>query len=577
MSDVWEQIGLTLPQVELIRNALQQFPAICSATLFGSRAKGSARPNSDVDLAITGVEDSLLVEQISDQLDALPLPFQFDLQAQEKISNLALKAHIDRVGILLYQNRILHHGAVDGVTGSCHQLFWSGERSILIDCGLFQGDEVASDGSDFEQMKIRFPVDSIDALVVTHVHIDHVGRIPYLLAAGFKGPIYCSEPSAKLLPLVLEDALKIGFTRNQQLIEHFLKQIKKQIHPLSYKQWKTIEQLPPPSSTQTTGIKGRVGEGVEMQGRLRIKLQPAGHILGSAYVEFDLKTDTTRERITFSGDLGAPYSPLIRAPRSPYRSDCLVLESTYGDKLHHGRRDRRNQLKRVIQRAIQNRGVILIPAFSIGRTQELLYELETLIHRQEVDLEVVVDSPLAAQFTETYRALKPYWDREAKRRLKQGRHPLAFEQLWTIDDHQTHLQTVEYLKKSAKPTIVIVASGMCSGGRIVNYLKGLIGDPRTDILFVGYQANGTPGRTIQKYGSRGGWVALEGKRYTIQAKVWTISGYSAHADQNNLINFIKRMRHKPKEVRLVHGDQTAKKSLKERLEKMLPESSIRIP
>jgi len=568
LSDVWEQTGLTSPQVELIRNALQQFPAIRSATLFGSRAKGNARPNSDIDLAITGVEDTLLIEQIAERLDALPLPFQFDLQAQQKISNLALKAHIDRVGIPLYQNRILHHGAVDGVTGSCHQLFWSGQRSILIDCGLFQGDEAASDGSDFEQLKIRFPIDSIDALVVTHVHIDHVGRIPYLLAAGFKGPIYCSEPSAKLLPLVLEDALKIGFTRNQQLIERFLKQIKTQIHPLPYKKWQAIN--PPPS-------RGRAGEGVEMQNRLRIKLQPAGHILGSAYIECDLKTGKDRERITFSGDLGAPYSPLISAPRSPYRSDCLVLESTYGDKRHHGRRDRRNQLKRVIQRAIQNRGVILIPAFSIGRTQELLYELEELIHRTEASLEVVVDSPLAAQFTETYRALKPYWDREAKRKLKRGRHPLAFDQLWTIDDHQTHLQTVEYLKKTAKPTIVIAASGMCSGGRIVNYLKALIEDKRTDILFVGYQAQGTPGRTIQKYGPRGGWVALEGKRYTIQAKIWTISGYSAHADQKNLINFIKRMRYKPQEVRLVHGDQTAKASLKEQLEKMLPVSRVWIP
>jgi len=254
-----------------------------------------------------------------------------------------------------------------------------------------------------------------------------------------------------------------------------------------------------------------------------------------------------------------------------------VLESTYGDKVHHGRRKRRDQLKKVIQRAIRNRGVILIPAFSIGRTQELLYELEELTHREEMDLEVVVDSPLAAQFTETYRKLKPYWDREAKRKLKRGRHPLAFEQLWTIDDHQSHEQTVQYLKKTAKPTIVIAASGMCSGGRIVNYLKALIEDERTDILFVGYQAQGTPGRIIQKYGPRGGWVELDGRRYTIRAKTWTLSGYSAHADQKNLINFIKRMRHKPKEVRLVHGDQTSKQVLREKIKQLLPESTVWIP
>jgi len=470
------------------------------------------------------------------------------------------------------------------VTGSCHQLFWSGDRSILIDCGLFQGEERASDGSHFDQLQIQFPVDQIDALVVTHVHIDHVGRIPYLLAAGFEGPIYCSEPSALLLPLVLEDALKIGFTRNERLIQQFLKQIRQQIHPLPYKQWQAIEVFPPPSRGTTPGMEEversrkpepRAREGVKSQ--LKIKLHEAGHILGSAYIECDLKSGKERERTTFSGDLGAPYSPLISAPRSPYRSDCLVLESTYGDKVHHGRRKRRDQLKKVIQRAIRNRGVILIPAFSIGRTQELLYELEELTHREEMDLEVVVDSPLAAQFTETYRKLKPYWDREAKRKLKRGRHPLAFEQLWTIDDHQSHEQTVQYLKKTAKPTIVIAASGMCSGGRIVNYLKALIEDERTDILFVGYQAQGTPGRIIQKYGPRGGWVELDGRRYTIRAKTWTLSGYSAHADQKNLINFIKRMRHKPKEVRLVHGDHASKLALKEEIEQLLPESTVWIP
>ncbi|MBT3308804.1 MAG: MBL fold metallo-hydrolase, partial [Gammaproteobacteria bacterium] len=257
--------------------------------------------------------------------------------------------------------------------------------------------------------------------------------------------------------------------------------------------------------------------------------------------------------------------------------DTLILESTYGDKNHQGRRERRNQLLKIIKRAVRNSGVILIPAFSIGRTQELLYELEELIHREEIDFEVLVDSPLAAKFTETYRALKPYWDREAKQKLKRGRHPLAFEQLWTIDNHETHQQTVEYLKKTAKPTIVIAASGMCSGGRIVNYLKALIEDKRTDILFVGYQAQGTPGRAIQKYGPRGGWVELDGKRYTINAETYTVSGYSAHADQKNLTNFIKRMRYKPKEVRLVHGDESAKKSLQQRLNTLLPQSKVWIP
>ena len=469
---------------------------------------------------------------------------------------------------------IIHHGAVDGVTGSCHQLFFgSGEgdsrSSILIDCGLFQGAELSTDRSEQDQLKIDFPVENIKALVVTHVHIDHVGRIPYLLAAGFRGPIYCSRPSAELLPLVLEDALKIGFTRNKRLIERFLAQIEKQIRPLGYKKWQKINSS------------------------LKIKLQPAGHILGSAYVECEVKGERvkgeckrSKTRITFSGDLGATYSPLLATPRSPYRSDVLVLESTYGDRLHQGRRDRRMGLARVINRAVENRGVVLIPAFSIGRTQELLYEIEELLHREKIeDIEVIVDSPLAAQFTATYRRLKKYWDREAKGKLRRDRHPLAFDQLWTIDEHKDHLQTVNYLKKTARRTIVIAASGMCSGGRIVNYLKALIEDKRTDILFVGYQAQGTPGRTIQKYGprkngsnnSRVGWVELEGKKYDINAEVHTISGYSAHADQRNLVNFIKRMRHKPNDIRLVHGDAEAKASLAAVIKDQLSISSVTAP
>jgi metallo-beta-lactamase family protein len=452
---------------------------------------------------------------------------------------------------------IQHHGATRGVTGSCHQLFWSGGRSVLVDCGLFQGAETAPDGSHAEQLAINFPVDEIDALIVTHVHIDHVGRIPYLLAAGFNGPVYCTEPSAHLLPLVLEDALKIGFTRNQRLIQRFLQQIKQQLKPLPYKTWQTVAQ--------------------NKNDQLRIKLQPAGHILGSAYVECDVKTAKQHTRVTFSGDLGAPYSPLLPAPRSPYRSDMLVIESTYGDKNHSQRKQRRKQLLDIVQRAVQDKGVILIPAFSIGRTQELLYEIEELTHRKQIDLEVVVDSPLAARFTASYRTLKKYWDQEAQTKLKQGRHPLAFEPLWTVDSHREHQQTVAYLRKTAKPTIVIAASGMCSGGRIMNYLKALIEDLRTDIVFVGYQADGTPGRTIQRYGAQNGWVELDGQRYTINAKIHTLSGYSAHADQQNLVDFVKRMHHKPQHIRIVHGDDQAKQVLQGKLQQLLPGADVVVP
>ncbi|MEJ2202082.1 MAG: MBL fold metallo-hydrolase RNA specificity domain-containing protein [Desulfuromonadaceae bacterium] len=231
--------------------------------------------------------------------------------------------------------------------------------------------------------------------------------------------------------------------------------------------------------------------------------------------------------------------------------------------------------------------MILIPAFSIGRTQELLYEFEDIIHRNRKrfavrdlpweELEIIVDSPLAARFTEVYRQLRPFWDAEAQNRLTSGRHPLSFEQLTTIDSHQDHLNTVDYLQKKARPCVVIAAGGMCSGGRIVNYLKALLGDCRTDVIFVGYQAEGTPGRDIQRYGPQGGWVRLDGRRYPIQAGIHTLEGYSAHADQKNLLNFIRRMRYRPQRVRLVHGDDQAKAALKAKIEALDMGIEVELP
>ncbi|MBE9398399.1 MBL fold metallo-hydrolase [Pontibacterium sp. N1Y112] len=449
--------------------------------------------------------------------------------------------------------KILHHGAVTGVTGSCHELFFTGSDSVLIDCGMFQGAEAS--GRELGDSGIDFPIDAVRALFVTHCHIDHVGRIPWLLAAGFDAPIIATEATAKLLPLVIEDALKVGVTRDKQLIHKVLKRLEQLLVAVPYNEWYR------PFADQS----------------LRAKFRVAGHILGSAYIEFDVGG----QRVVFSGDLGAPYAPLLPAPRSPYRTDILVLESTYGDREHVGRHQRKAQLRKVIDRALQNKGTVLIPAFSIGRTQELLYEIEHLIHRAKSkrwqELDVIVDSPLAAEFTQHYRDLSDLWDKEARRRKNGGRHPLAFENLITIDDHASHMRLVSHLKESGRPAVVIAASGMCAGGRIMNYLKALLSDRRTDVLFVGYQAAGTPGRDIQKYGPRGGYVMLEGERVDICAGVHTISGYSAHADRRDLVNFVKRMRIKPTHVRLVHGDPEAKRGLRQALIGELDHENIVIP
>jgi metallo-beta-lactamase family protein len=482
---------------------------------------------------------------------------------------------------------IQHHGAVNGVTGSCHQLHIDDNYSILIDCGLFQGAE-KNKGNDVdnneENLSIDFDISTVHALIVTHCHIDHVGRIPYLLAAGFRGAIYATEATAALLPLVIEDALKVGVTRNKSIIDACLKLLTNQLVPLPYKQWHNISAK---GSTNT-----------------KIKFQVAGHILGSAYVEIELNTPDSQKpkhRVVFSGDLGAPYAPLLPAPKSPYRADTLIIESTYGDKNHQHRKDRTKQLQSIIEKAVADNGVVLIPAFSIGRTQELLYELEKIIHQQQKhhpkdqqkqsalwqNIDIIVDSPMAAKFTEQYKRFKLFWDKEAKRVLNAGRHPLNFEQLYTVDSHQEHLNTIAYLAKSRrfsspKPAIVIAASGMCSGGRIVNYLKQFLSDSTADVLFVGYQAQGTLGRDIQHYGSlanvgKQGYVFIDGKRVDIKANIHSISGYSAHADQNGLVNFVKRMRHKPSHIKIVHGDDDAKQALAKKYQQLLPNAKIEIP
>ncbi|WP_312761676.1 MBL fold metallo-hydrolase [Stutzerimonas balearica] len=456
------------------------------------------------------------------------------------------------------QPRLIHHGAREGVTGSCHQLWMDEDSSVLIDCGQFQG----ADAPDDDELALDFAIDGIKALIITHVHIDHVGRIPNLLAAGFEGPILCSEPSARLLPIVLEDAFRLTISRDQAYLERYLKIVEQRIIALPYDHWFSLHD------TDTAVCK--------------VRLQPAGHVLGSAYVEFDLQTPARdSRRIVFSGDLGAPHSPILPDLAPPERADLLVLESTYGDRRHEDRTHRRERLQAAIERALADQGSVLIPSFSIGRTQELLYELEEILfeHSQSDDdsgsssndpidwpeLPIILDSPLASRFTRTYKDLQVFWDDDARRRLEEGRKPLSFRQLVTVDSHDEHLRVVEHLAATARPAIVIAGNGMCSGGRIVNYLKAMLGDPRHHVLFVGYQGKGTPGRDIQTYGPEGGYVDLDGERIDIRASIDTVGGYSAHADQADLVGFVTRMKQWPSEIRLIHGEPQAKQRLAELL------------
>lgn len=466
--------------------------------------------------------------------------------------------------------KLVHHGAREGVTGSCHQLWMDEAFSLLIDCGQFQGTDEAQGSED--NLSLDFPIDGIKALIVTHVHIDHVGRIPNLLAAGFEGPILCSEPSARLLPIVLEDAFRLSISRDQEQLERYIKVVEQRIIALPYGNWFTLHD--------TESLKWKV------------RLQPAGHVLGSAYVELDLESaGSGSERVVFSGDLGAPHSPILPDLVPPERADLLILESTYGDRRHEDRVHRRERLQVAIERALADEGTVLIPSFSIGRTQELLYELEEILHEKNssaeaplsareanassskdgVDIDwphipIILDSPLAGRFTQAYKEMQGFWDEDARQRREEGRKPLSFEQLITVDHHDEHLRIIDHLSQTARPAIVIAGNGMCSGGRIVNYLKAMLGDPRHNVVFVGYQGKGTPGRTIQTHGPEGGYVDLDGQRVDIRAGIDCVGGYSAHADQADLVGFVTRMKEWPAEIRLIHGEDQAKRRLAEVLE-----------
>jgi len=446
---------------------------------------------------------------------------------------------------------IQHHGAVNGVTGSCHQLWLTEHDSLLIDCGLFQGAETSNGGAGQNSLAIEFALTTVHALIATHVHVDHIGRLPWLLAAGFDQPIHCTEPSALLMPTVLEDAFKVGISRDAVLAERYVKKVSGYLQGHPYKEWVTVLE--------------------RLELVCRIRFQRAGHILGSAYIECDLHypLQQQRRRIVFSGDLGAPHTPMLPAPKPPHAADVVVLESTYGDRLHESRRNRRARLQKVLERALADGGSVIIPAFSIGRTQELLYELEGITQGNKAwqQIPVILDAPLATRFTKLYRELKPWWNAEALKRVVQGHQPLAFKQLLTVTTHGQHMTMVNRLAHTRQPAIVITGSGMCTAGRVINYLKAMLGDARHNVVFVGYQARGTPGHVIQQYGPQHGYVELGGERYTINAGVHTLGGYSAHADQKGLVGFITGMKRWPEEVRLVHGDDEAKATLASELQR----------
>ena len=415
---------------------------------------------------------------------------------------------------------IIHLGGEHTVTGSCHLLRENG-LNIMVDCGLAQGNDAVL---PMESWPVK-PVD-MDYLFLTHAHIDHIGRVPGLIDRGFSGEIICSHATKALLIPMLQDAM--GFS---DMTERQTAKILKTIDDLSW------------------GFE--YGEKFQLKKGIAFKLGCAGHILGSCFIRFELPDGFT---IVFSGDLGAKDTPILCDADISDPCDLLILESTYGDRNHEGRKSRIEVLRKILGMALDDEGIVYIPAFSLGRTQELIYELD----RIGTKVPVFIDSPLGLEITKIYSGLSGYWDKEARALKAKGDHPIDFEGLYAVERFRGHKQLLEM----DGPAVIIAGSGMCSGGRIVDHLKAGIEDSRNDIFFVGYQARGTAGRDILKYSKRpGGYVMLDGERFDIEAKVYQLTGYSAHADQRGLFEWVASMPERPGRIKLVHGEADAQEAL----------------
>jgi metallo-beta-lactamase family protein len=385
-------------------------------------------------------------------------------------------------------------------------------------------------------------VSEVDFILASHAHIDHIGRIPELVRCGFKGEIITTHPTKTLLLPMLKDAMALG-----GVSEGAGDSIARAIDELSW------------------GFE--YGQTFDLKKGVRFTFYRAGHILGSSFIL--LESDGPDESVLFSGDLGARNTPLLPDPDPPPSCSLLFLESTYGDRVHRTREHRIEQLGRILTHALSDGGKVLIPAFALGRTQELLYELDRLFSDHSLlqqfpklakngGIPVVLDSPLGLELTKITSSLSEYWDREAKTLLAFGDAPLDFEHLYVAGSHQDHRRLLEH----PGPALIIAGSGMCTGGRIIDHLRAGIEDPRNDILFVGYNARGTLGRAIQQRASiPGSYVSLHGEKHRIRAGVHTLEGYSAHADQKELIEWVKCMDGKPRTIKLVHGEVPAQKAL----------------
>ncbi len=439
----------------------------------------------------------------------------------------------------VYTVKITFVGGAKTVTGSCYLIELEKEK-ILVDCGMFQGSKQLE---ELNHQPWTFAPGEISHVLLTHAHIDHSGLLPKLKRDGFRGKIIATKGTSDLCSIMLPDSGHIHEIEAEWKNKKKSRQRRTLVKPL-YTQEDAFAVLPHFSSIP-------YDQKVEITPAITIRMKDAGHILGSAIIEMWVNEDGKRVKVVFSGDIGSAGQAIIRDPERIGEADYLFVESTYGNRLHPRQEERSNQLLEVIREAKEDNGVIVIPAFAVGRTQELLFQLNKLLKREQIrDLPVYVDSPLAIAATEVFQANPEYFDEDMFALINQGDNPLAFENLKFVRT-QEESQKLNLLNGFA---MIISASGMADAGRILHHLKHQLWKKNNHVVFVGFQAEGSMGRKLLN-GSR--FVRIMGQNIRVGAKIHDLSAFSAHADKEQLLAWLQGFTNPPKQVFVVHGEEAA--------------------
>lgn len=453
---------------------------------------------------------------------------------------------------------ISFYGAVESVTGSCHLLQFN-DKKVLLDCGQFQGSK-REENMNFEEFD--FVPSEIDYLLLSHCHIDHCGRIPLLVKRGFKGEIICTKPTYDLCQIMLLDSAHIHESEAEWLNRKGQRAGKKAVEPLYTQEdaYDAMKYFKPCLYEQM----------VEIDDDFTVRFVDAGHILGSSTIEMWINEDINEEplKLVFSGDLGTEDKPILNDPTYIDKADYAIIESTYGNRLHEKVESKMDKLIEIILKTSRRGGNVIIPSFAVGRTQEIIYELNKYYDSPNKDAEelrkipVYIDSPLAAKTTEIFKLNSQVFDEETRSLLMSGNNPLQFHNLNFV---QSQFES-KALNEDKTPKIIISASGMCEAGRIKHHLKHNLWRPESSIVFVGYQAENTLGRKIRD-GEK--LVKIFGEEITVLAEIYDIEGFSGHADKNGLLKWLNSFEKKPRKLFIVHGEEDSKKDFAKEVESTL--------